>query len=110
MFFYFNLRSLRPSSAASRKAWSDHDNEGFDAGTEEKQLDSSFNKHEGGMDAGPSGPTDDEEDKDHAPTAMESEIYMQGEMRVVDPKVAKARAEQQQAGCWTKFVRFLRCK
>ncbi len=61
------------------------------------------------MDAGPSMPSD-EEDKDHAPTAMESEVYMQGEMRVVDPKVAKQRAEQQQAGCWTKFVRFLRCK
>ncbi|XP_072051319.1 polycystin-2-like isoform X2 [Amphiura filiformis] len=59
------------------------------------------------MDAGPSLPSDDE-GKDHAPTAMESEVYMQGEMRVVDPKVAKQRAEAQQAGCWTKFVRFLR--
>ena len=86
----------RPSSSASRQAWSDND--GFDMGSEEKgNYGQDFDDQ-------------DEEDKVHAPTAMESELYVGGEIRTIDPKVAKQKAEQAKAGCFTKIKRGIRCK
>ena len=90
----------RPSSSASRQAWSD--NEGFDMGTEEKGLS-------GGGYGEEYGDQDDDGD-DMAPTAMESELYVGGEIRTIDPKVAKQKVEQAKAGCWTKVKRGIRCK
>ncbi|XP_071808292.1 polycystin-2-like protein 1 isoform X3 [Asterias amurensis] len=84
----------RPSSSASRQAWSDND--GFDMGSEEKgNYGQDFDDQ-------------DEEDKVHAPTAMESELYVGGEIRTIDPKVAKQKAEQAKAGCFTKIKRGIR--
>ncbi|XP_071952107.1 polycystin-2-like protein 1 isoform X1 [Antedon mediterranea] len=87
----------RPQSSASRSAW---DNDGFDMGTEERELNSSFGRRE--------GENDDSDDADDNPMAMESEVYVGGQMRVVDPAAAKEKELQQKAGCWTKFKRFLR--
>ncbi|XP_038060410.1 polycystic kidney disease 2-like 1 protein isoform X3 [Patiria miniata] len=88
----------RPSSSASRQAWSDND--GFDIGNEEKGINGDY-----GDDYG-----DQEDDGEvvNAPTAMESELYVGGEIRTIDPKVAKQKAEQAKAGCWTKVKRGIR--
>ena len=90
------MEERRPSSSASRHAWSH--NEGFDMGTEEKGS------------YGPEFDDQDDDEKVHAPTAMESELYSGGEIRTIDPGVAKQKAEQAKAGCCTKFRRGIRCK
>ncbi|XP_071479306.1 polycystin-2-like [Diadema antillarum] len=93
----------RPGSSASRNAW--NDNEGFDMGTEERNVHSSFAEREYDDDEEEES---DSEDDDHAPTAMENEVYVGGQIRAMDPKVAKAKAEREKASCWVKIGRGIR--
>nr|XP_054773085.1 polycystic kidney disease 2-like 1 protein isoform X1 [Lytechinus pictus] len=95
----------RPSSASSRHAW--NDNDGFDMGTEERDVHSSFAQREYDDDEGEEDDSEDS-DEDHAPTAMENEVYVGGQIRAIDPKIAKAKAEEQRASCWVKVGRALR--
>ena len=99
----------RPSSASSRHAWNSNDNAGFDMGTEEQNVHSSFAAKEYDDDDDDEDETD-ESDEDHAPTAMENEVYVGGQIRAMDPKIAKAKAEEQNASCWVKFGRGVRCE
>lgn len=97
----------RPSSANSRHAW--NDNDGFDMGTEEREVHSSFAQREYDDDEEEDDDSEDS-DGDHAPTAMENEVYVGGQIRAIDPKIAKAKAEEQRASCWVKIGRGIRCK
>ncbi|XP_030835833.1 polycystic kidney disease protein 2 isoform X3 [Strongylocentrotus purpuratus] len=95
----------RPSSANSRHAW--NDNDGFDMGTEEREVHSSFAQREYDDDEDEDDDSEDS-DGDHAPTAMENEVYVGGQIRAIDPKIAKAKAEEQRASCWVKIGRGIR--
>lgn len=93
--------SPRPASSASRQAWSE--NEGFDMGSEEPDLAENYDEQDGSSD-------DDGEDGDHAPTAMESEVYMGTDMKAMDIKTARAKEEYARAGVCRKIMRGIRCK
>lgn len=91
--------SPRPSSSASRQAW--NDNEGFDMGSEEPDMQENYDEQE-----------DDssDDDGDHAPTAMESEVYMGADMKAMDIKTARAKEDHARAGFCRKVMRAIRCK
>ncbi|XP_077999256.1 polycystin-2-like protein 1 isoform X2 [Glandiceps talaboti] len=78
----------RPSSAQSRQAW--HDNDGMEL--DDGPLDNSYGHGE--------------YPDDEAPTAMESEVYVDGHMRVMDAQT-KAKLEEPQ-GCCSKVGRGIR--
>lgn len=89
--------SPRPSSSASRQAW--NDNEGFDMGSEEPDMQENYDEQE-----------DDssDDDGDHAPTAMESEVYMGADMKAMDIKTARAKEDHARAGFCRKVMRAIR--
>ncbi|PIK36657.1 putative polycystic kidney disease protein 2 [Apostichopus japonicus] len=89
--------SPRPVSSASRQAWKD--NEGFDMASEEPD---NYDEQDGS--------SDEDEDGDHAPTAMESEVYMGTDMKAMDLKTARAKEDHARAGLCRKIMRGIRCK
>ncbi|XP_071829952.1 polycystin-2-like protein 1 isoform X3 [Apostichopus japonicus] len=87
--------SPRPVSSASRQAW--NDNEGFDMASEEPD---NYDEQDGS--------SDEDEDGDHAPTAMESEVYMGTDMKAMDLKTARAKEDHARAGLCRKIMRGIR--